>query len=84
MTKKPSEWTPQEAWEAAVAECKRVAWGSLYHGPAIRDEVPFPADPPKRVSDEHLKMVIDGRGYWAKETILMAQELIDRRAKDPK
>jgi len=78
MPKKPSEWTPQEAWdESAKAHYFKWRgmdwakdWGKFYF-------FPFPADPVERVSDEALN---DWSHYKPMRAVqLMALELIERR-----
>jgi len=77
---KPSEWTPQEAWdESAKAHYFKWRgmdwakdWGKFYF-------FPFPADPVERVSDRELKTCGNGYALPTELQRLMALELIERR-----
>ena len=88
MAKKPSEWTPQEAWE----ECKKVAagkqWCRMDAGSATSEilALPFPADPPEVVSEEYLQSIADGEvGSVCKQNAMrMAAELLARREAERK
>jgi len=91
--KKPSEWTPQEAWKHACDEAAKLAtalWNSdvIPRGKASADlfqtakdiqGMPFPSDP-VWVSDECLRAYASAAlNSSAKE---MALELIERRKGD--
>lgn len=75
MPKKPSEWTPQEAWkESAYRHC--LLWGL---SPYEHQCDAFPSDPPERVSDRELRTCGNGYALPTELQRLMALELIERR-----
>lgn len=80
MAKKPSEWTPQEAWASAL-EAARVR---AQHSNNF--EIPFPADPPEVVSEEYLQSITAGEvGSVCKQNAMrMAAELLARREAERK
>ncbi len=75
--KKPSEWTPQEAWRESAMHHMKM-WGLAPHENELDR---FPADPVERVSDRVLQTVIDEAEVGSNRH-LMALELIERRKGD--
>lgn len=84
--KKPSEMSPKEAHErlrALIVERIRLAgFGALANLIGVDVIYDFPADPPERVSDGILADLVNPEHRWDSVTVKMAQELLDRRAKD--
>ena len=78
MANKPSQWTPQEAWEKSAKHHCHL-WGL---NPYENQCDSFPADPVDRVSDDDLNMIV-AMGEEARPTVRrMALELIERRKAD--
>lgn len=80
--KKPSEWTPQEAWANALDAARIRAQHSNNF------EIPFPADPPEVVAETMLRdalpafrSYVDGSGRVA---FLAITELLARREAERK
>lgn len=82
---KPSEWTPQEAWSAAVARCResaRVVYGTNMNERmawVAMAEPPFPADPVERVSDDALVAIETFGTPTPEHAKSMAIEIRERR-----
>ena len=83
--KKPSEWTPQEAWEEGCKAATKYigAWVNLSVVTQVSaSTMAYPLDPPERVSDGDLEWMAspDVEKWFAGRTVeLMALELIERR-----
>lgn len=79
--KKPSEWTPQEAWNESIQRHYRKWYGLDWRTESDKIvSLPFPSDPVERVSDDEL-------AGWTEDGMmrpvrLMALELIERRKQD--
>ncbi len=94
--KKPSEWTPQEAFKKGVdaARCRLIEY-VVHTAPSrsgrpiavsevgnIFNGISFPADPVERVSDAVLRAIANDND--GTNRYLMALELIERRKGDKK
>ena len=80
---KPSQWTPQEAWDTlrkrVVQELYDRGWKDAADVIRRCEMFAFPSDPPERVSDDDLNMIV-AMGEEARQTVRkMALELIERR-----
>jgi len=77
MPKKPSEWDRETIWRES-AEAHAKVWDREGGMTSLR-VLPFPPDPPERVSDQCVQW---WAGHEDESVRRMALELIERRAKD--